>query len=66
MFNNVRLYLFGDSLIRFAISLVLFDVYQSENKGFLIELRMKMSSSQNLFYVGKKQNLGSYLMVFKV
>lgn len=66
MFDNQRLHLFGDSFLRFAISLVLFDVYQSENEGFLIELRIKISSYQNLFYVGKKQNLGSYLMVLKV
>lgn len=63
LFNNERLNIFGDSFLRFAISLVLFDAYQSENEGFLTELRMKISGLQNLFFVGKNKNLGSYLMV---
>lgn len=65
MFNYERLETYGDSFLKFATSLVLFDAFESENEGVLTELKMKIVGNRNLLYVGKNLNIGSYLMVFK-
>lgn len=54
---------YGDSFLKFSVSLVLFDAFDSENEGVLTELKMKIVGNQNLFYVGKNLNIGSYLVV---
>jgi len=56
---------YGDSFLKFAASLVLFDALPSDNEGVLTELKMKMVGNRNLLYVGRNLNLGSYLVVFK-
>lgn len=56
---------YGDSFLKFACSLVLFDAFELENEGVLTELKTKMIGNRNLFYVGKHLNIGSYLLVFK-
>lgn len=65
MFNYERMETFGDSFLKFAVSLVLFDAFPSDNEGVLTELKMKIVGNRNLFYVGRNLNLGSYLTVFK-
>lgn len=65
MFNYERLETYGDSFLKFATSLVLFDAFELENEGVLTELKMKIVGNRNLLYVGKNLNIGSYLMVFK-
>lgn len=57
---------YGDSFLKFAVSLVLYDAFQSDNEGVLTGLKTKIIGNQNLFYVGRNLNLGSYLMVYKV
>jgi len=56
---------YGDSFLKFAVSLVLFDAFPSDNEGVLTELKMKLVGNRNLLYVGRNLNLGSYLVVFK-
>ncbi|VVC42507.1 Hypothetical protein CINCED_3A023563 [Cinara cedri] len=63
MFNYERMETYGDSFLKFAISLVLFDAFPAENEGFLTELKMKIVGNRNLAYVGKNIDIGSYLMV---
>lgn len=65
MFNYERMETYGDSFLKFAVSVVLFDVFESENEGFLTDFKMKIVGNRNLFYVGQNVQLGSYLMVFK-
>jgi len=56
---------YGDSFLKFAVSLVLFDAFPSDNEGVLTELKMKLVGNRNLLYAGRNLNLGSYLVVFK-
>jgi len=56
---------YGDSFLKFAVSLVLFDAFPLDNEGVLTEIKMKMVGNRNLLYAGRNLNLGSYLMVFK-
>jgi len=56
---------YGDSFLKFACSLVLFDAFELENEGVLTEMKMKMIGNRNLFYVGNHLNIGSYLLVIK-
>jgi len=56
---------YGDSFLKFAVSLVLFDAFPSDNEGVLTELKMKLVGNRNLLYVGRNLNLGSYLVVCK-
>jgi len=63
MFNYERMETYGDSFLKFAVSLVLYDAFQSDNEGVLSVLKTKIVGNQNLFYVGRNLNLGSYLMV---
>jgi len=65
MFNYERMETYGDSFLKFAVSLVLFDAFPSDNEGVLTELKMKLVGNRNLLYTGKNLNLGSYLVVFK-
>lgn len=64
MFNYERMETYGDSFLKFATSLSLFDAYETENEGVLTELKMKLVGNRNLLYVGNKLNIGSYLKVF--
>ncbi|XP_003240109.1 endoribonuclease dcr-1 isoform X4 [Acyrthosiphon pisum] len=63
MFNYERMETYGDSFLKFAVSLVLFDAFPSDNEGVLTELKMKLVGNRNLLYVGRNLNLGSYLVV---
>jgi len=65
MFNYERMETYGDSFLKFAVSLVLFDAFPSDNEGVLTELKMKLVGNRNLLYAGKNLNLGSYLVVCK-
>lgn len=65
MFNYERMETFGDSFLKFAVSLVLFDAFPLDNEGVLTEIKMKLVGNRNLLYVGRNLNLGSYLMVFE-
>lgn len=56
---------FGDSFLKYAISLVLFDAFEMENEGILSEMKQKIVGNRNLLYIGNNLNLGSYIMVFK-
>lgn len=64
MFNYERMETYGDSFLKFAVSLVLFDAFPLDNEGILTELKMKIVGNRNLLYAGRNLNLGSYLMVF--
>lgn len=64
MFNYERMETYGDSFLKFAVSVVLFDVFDTENEGFLTDFKMKIVGNRNLFYIGQNIELGSYLMVF--
>jgi len=65
MFSYERMETYGDSFLKFACSLVLFDAFKLENEGILSHLKAKMIGNRNLFYVGRHLNIGSYLLVFK-
>lgn len=55
---------YGDSFLKFAASLVLFDARPLDDEGLLSTLRTKMVGNRNLYYVGRNLNIASY-MVFK-
>jgi len=55
---------YGDSFLKFATSLALFDAFESENEGVLSEIKQKLVGNRNLCYVGKNLDIGSYLMVY--
>ncbi|XP_026808824.1 endoribonuclease Dicer-like isoform X3 [Rhopalosiphum maidis] len=63
MFNYERMETYGDSFLKFAVSLVLFDAFPLDNEGVLTELKMKIVGNRNLLYAGRNLNLGSYLIV---
>uniref|UniRef100_A0A2H8TDA5 Endoribonuclease Dicer n=1 Tax=Melanaphis sacchari TaxID=742174 RepID=A0A2H8TDA5_9HEMI len=63
MFNYERMETYGDSFLKFAVSLVLFDAFPYFNEGVLTELKMKIVGNRNLLYTGRNLNLGSYLTV---
>ncbi|XP_026819706.1 endoribonuclease Dicer-like [Rhopalosiphum maidis] len=63
MFNYERMETYGDSFLKFAVSLVLYDAFPLDNEGVLSVLKTKIVGNQNLFYVGRNLNLGSYLML---
>ncbi|KAF0759177.1 endoribonuclease Dicer-like, partial [Aphis craccivora] len=63
IFNYERNKIYGDSFLKFAVSLVLYDAFQSDNVKVLTGLKTKIIGNQNLFYVGRNLNLGSYLML---
>lgn len=65
MFHYERMETYGDSFLKFACSLVLFNAFEYENEGVLTELKMKLVGNRNLFYVGKNLNIGSYVLVCK-
>lgn len=65
MFNYERMETYGDSFLKFAASLSLFDAFESENEGVLTGLKMKLVGNRNLLYVGNKLNIGSYLKVLR-
>lgn len=65
MFHYERMETYGDSFLKFACSLVLFDAFELENEGVLTEIKMKMVGNRNLFYIGKNLNIGSYVLVFR-
>lgn len=64
MFSYERLETYGDSFLKFAVSLVLFDAFESENEGALTQIKMKLVGNRNLLYVGNNLKIGSYLSVF--
>lgn len=55
---------YGDSFLKFAISLALFDYSSLHNEGILTVLKTNIVGNRNLFYVGKTSKIVSY-MVFK-
>lgn len=55
---------FGDSFLKFATSLVLFDACPLHDEGILSILRTKIIGNKHLCYVGRNSNIVSY-MVFK-
>ncbi|XP_050534312.1 endoribonuclease Dicer-like isoform X2 [Daktulosphaira vitifoliae] len=63
IFNYECMETFGDSFLKFATSLVLFDSFEKENEGVLTDLKMKLVGNRNLFYIGRNINLGSYITV---
>ncbi|VVC34156.1 PAZ domain,Helicase, C-terminal,Ribonuclease III domain,DEAD/DEAH box helicase domain,P-loop containing [Cinara cedri] len=63
MFNYERMKTYGNSFLKFAISLALFDAFPAKNEGFLTDLKMKIVGNRNLTYVGKNIDIGSYLKV---
>ncbi|XP_022180231.1 endoribonuclease dcr-1 isoform X3 [Myzus persicae] len=63
MFNYERMETYGDSFLKFAVSLVLFDAFPLDNEGVLTEIKMKLVGNRNLLYAGRNLNLGSYLLV---
>ncbi|XP_025190355.1 endoribonuclease Dicer-like [Melanaphis sacchari] len=63
MFNYERMETYGDSFLKFAVSLVFYDAFPSDNEGVLTSLTMKLVGNRNLFYVGRNLNLESYLML---
>lgn len=65
MFSYERMETFGDSFLKFAVSLVLYDAFEMENEGVLSELKQKIVGNRNLLYIGNNINLGSYITVFK-
>lgn len=65
MFNYERMETYGDSFLKFAVSLVLFDAFPLDNEGVLTEIKMKLVGNRNLLYAGRNLNLGSYLLVIK-
>lgn len=55
---------YGDSFLKFAISLVLFDHNSLHNEGILSISKTNIVGNRNLFYVGRNSKIVSY-MVFK-
>jgi len=64
IFNYECMETFGDSFLKFATSLLLFDTCSLHDEGALTIIRTKIVGNQHLCRVGRISNIVSY-MVFK-
>ncbi|XP_046670478.1 endoribonuclease Dicer-like isoform X1 [Homalodisca vitripennis] len=63
--NCERLETLGDSFLKFAISLTLFENKPDWPEGHLTYVKSKIVGNKNLFYCGTKKRLGSLLEVHR-
>ncbi|CAG2058415.1 unnamed protein product [Timema podura] len=61
--NLERVETLGDSFLKFAVSLFLFNTYNVMNEGVLTSLKGKILSNRNLTYSAKKIGLGGIIKV---
>nr|CAD7399819.1 unnamed protein product [Timema poppensis] len=61
--NLERVETLGDSFLKFAVSLFLFNTYGVMNEGVLTSLKGKILSNRNLTYSAKKIGLGGIIKV---
>nr|CAD7257376.1 unnamed protein product [Timema shepardi] len=61
--NLERVETLGDSFLKFAVSLFLFNTYGVMNEGVLTSLKGKLLSNRNLTYSAKKIGLGGIIKV---
>lgn len=61
--SNERLQFLGDAIIHFVISEFIYHKYKNADEGFLTRLRCKLENRENLFYLGKQTDIGSYVLV---
>ncbi|XP_033221777.1 endoribonuclease Dicer isoform X2 [Belonocnema kinseyi] len=62
-FDLERLETLGDSFLKFAVSLYLYDTFKSFNEGQLTALKGKMIGNRNLFYCGVNKGISGRLKV---
>lgn len=62
IFNNECMETFGDSFLKFAISLVLYDACPLQDEGVLSTLRMKIVGNRHLCYAGRNSDIVSYMV----
>lgn len=62
-FNFERVETLGDSFLKFAISLHLYQAYAGYGEGPLTFLKGKLVGNLNLFYCAKQKNLGGRMNV---
>ena len=56
-FDFERVETLGDSLLKFAVSLYLFQAYSNFGEGQLTFLKGKLVGNLNLYYCGKQKNI---------
>lgn len=63
--NLERLETIGDSFLKYAITNYLYSRYENVHEGKLSHLRSKQVSNLNLYRLGKRKNLGEYMIATK-
>ncbi|XP_075227307.1 endoribonuclease Dcr-2 isoform X2 [Lycorma delicatula] len=63
VFNLERLETLGDSFLKYSVSLILYMSFPKLTEGQLTNIKGKIIGNRNLFYCGKKLQLGSILKV---
>ncbi|XP_051160014.1 endoribonuclease Dicer-like [Leptopilina boulardi] len=62
-FDLERMETLGDSFLKFAVSLFLYETYKSFNEGQLTYLKGKLIGNRNLYYCGKNKNIPGRIKV---
>lgn len=62
-FDLERMETLGDSFLKFAVSLFLYETFKSFNEGQLTSLKGKLIGNRNLFYCGEKKNIPGRIKV---
>ena len=63
--DNERLEFLGDAFISLTVANYLFDIYPSENEGYLTQLRAKIVSRENLNKIGQDLGLQEFILYQK-
>ncbi|XP_044744812.1 endoribonuclease Dcr-1 [Coccinella septempunctata] len=63
--NLERLETIGDSFLKYAITNYLYSKYENIHEGKLSHLRSKQVSNLNLYRLGKRKNLGEFMIATK-
>ena len=61
--NLERLETLGDSCLKYLVSVSTYIKCKNMNEGHLTILRSQLVCNENLFYCGKKLDIGSYVKV---
>ncbi|XP_054081108.1 endoribonuclease Dcr-1 [Zeugodacus cucurbitae] len=63
--NLERLETIGDSFLKYAITTYLYITYENVHEGKLSHLRSKQVANLNLYRLGRRKNLGEYMIATK-
>lgn len=66
VFDMERFETLGDAFLKFITSLFLFKTHDKWHEGYLTELKGRLVSNRNLFYIGNDYGLSQYLKTTKL